>query len=63
MTGVLLYCFNTESYRYDKIAAKTVPLLKKNLKLPITIVTNMETFKCMPPLGFVNYKIIDKETR
>ena len=62
MTGVLLYCFNTESYRYDKIAAKTVPLLKKNLKLPITIVTNMETFKRMPPLGFVNYKIIDNET-
>ena len=62
MTGVLLYCFNTESYRYDKIAAKTVPLLKKNLKLPITIVTNMETFKCMPPLGSVNYKIIDNET-
>ena len=62
MTGILLYCFNTESYRYDKIAAKTVPLLKKNLKLPITIVTNMETFKCMPPLGFVNYKIIDNET-
>ena len=22
----------------------------------------METFKCMPPLGFVNYKIIDNET-
>jgi len=62
MKGVLLYCFNTESYRYDKIAAKTVPLLKKNLKLPITIVTNMETFKCMPPLGFVNYKLIDNET-
>tara|TARA_R110001592_G_scaffold25626_4_gene97235 strand:- start:6126 stop:6875 length:750 start_codon:yes stop_codon:yes gene_type:complete len=59
--GVLLYCFNTESYRYDKIAAKTVPLLKKNLKLPITIVTNMETFKELPPLGMINYKIIEHE--
>tara|TARA_A100001015_G_scaffold271195_1_gene324549 strand:+ start:704 stop:1450 length:747 start_codon:yes stop_codon:yes gene_type:complete len=62
MTGVLLYCFNTEHYRYDKIAAKTVPLLKKNLKLPITIVTNMETFKCLPPLGQINYKLIEHET-
>jgi hypothetical protein len=62
MTGVLLYCFNTESYRYDKIAAKTVPLLKKFLKLPITIVTNSETFKCLPPLGFINYKIIENQT-
>lgn len=62
MKGVLLYCFNTESYRYDKIAAKTVPLLKKYLKLPITIVTNAETFKCLPPLGFINYKIIENQT-
>ena len=61
MIGVLLYCFNTEFYRYDKIAAKTVPLLQKNLKLPITIVTNMETFKCLPPLGKINYKLIENE--
>jgi len=60
--GVLLFCFNTEFYRYDKIAAKTVPLIKKHLKLPITIVTNFETFKCLPPLGWVDYKIIDNET-
>ena len=60
--GVLLFCFNTEFYRYDKIAAKTVPLIKKHLKLPITIVTNMETFKCLSPLGMINYKIIENET-
>ena len=29
--GVLVFCFNTEFYRYDKIAAKTIPLIKKNL--------------------------------
>jgi len=62
MKGVLLYCFNTEFYRYDKIAAKTVPLLKKNLKLPITIVTNYDTFKLLPPLGMVNYILTDHET-
>lgn len=60
--GVLLFCFNTPFYRYDKIAAKTVPLIKKNLKLPVTIVTNFETFKMLPPLGMINYKIIDNET-
>ena len=62
MTGVLVYCFNTEIYRYDLIAAKTIPLIKKNLKLPVTVVTNMETFKLLPPLGMVNYKIIENET-
>lgn len=62
MTGILLYCFNTESYRYDKIAAKTIPLLKKNLDLPVTVVTNFETYKKLPPLGFVNYKFIEHQT-
>ena len=62
MTGILLYCFNTESYRYDKIAAKTIPLLKKNLDLPVTVVTNFETYQKLPPLGFVNYKFIEHQT-
>ncbi len=61
-SGVLLFCFNTEFYRYDKIAAKTVPLIKKNLNLPVTIVTNKETFECLPSLGTIDYKIIDNET-
>jgi hypothetical protein len=62
MIGVLTYCFNTESTRYDKIAAKTIPLLKKKLGLPVTVVTNFETFKLLPPLGWVNYKLIDNQT-
>jgi hypothetical protein len=61
-TGVMMYCFNTEFYSYDKIAAKTVPLVKKNLGLEVTLVTNAETFEKLPPLGFVNYKIIKNET-
>jgi len=59
--GVLLYCFNTPKYRYDKIAAKTVPLLKKNLGLEVTMVTDLDTFKCLPDLGFVNYKLMEPE--
>tara|TARA_Y100000592_G_scaffold87725_1_gene142654 strand:+ start:285 stop:1034 length:750 start_codon:yes stop_codon:yes gene_type:complete len=61
-TGVMMYCFNTEFYRYDKIAAKTIPLVKKNLGVEVTLVTNMETYKLLPPLGFVNYVLIDHET-
>ena len=60
-TGVMMYCFNTEFYRYDKIAAKTVPLAKKNLGLEVTLVTNSETYDKLPPLGFVNYKLIENE--
>ena len=47
-TGVMMYCFNTEFYRYDKIAAKTIPLVKKNLGLEavsythLTLPTNRE---------------------
>ena len=58
-TGVMMYCFNTEFYRYDKIAAKTIPLVKKNLGVDVKLVTNMETYKLLPPLGLTNYKIID----
>jgi len=36
-------------------------LIKKNLQLEITVVTNHETFKKMRPLGFINYKLIEPE--
>ena len=62
MTGVLLYCFNTESYRYDKIAAKTIPLLRKNLGLEITVVTNDETRVHLPDQEGVNYTVIENQT-
>lgn len=62
MTGVLLYCFNTESYRYDKIATKTVPLLRRNLGLEITIVTNEETRAHLPEMEGVEYKMIVNQT-
>lgn len=62
MTGVLLYCFNTESYRYDKIAAKTIPLLRQNLGLEITVVTNDETRVHLPEQEGVNYMVITNQT-
>ena len=62
MAGVLLYCFNTESYRYDKIAAKTIPLLRQNLGLEITVVTNDETRVHLPEQEGVNYMVIENQT-
>ena len=62
MTGVLLYCFNTESYRYDKIAAKTIPLLRQHLGLEITVVTNDETRVHLPEQEGVTYMVIENQT-
>jgi len=59
--GVLLFCFDTEHTRYHKILERCVALIKKNLKLEITVVTNFDTFKKISPLGFINYKFIDPE--
>ena len=59
--GVLMYCFNTEYYSYDKIAAKTVPLVNKNLGLQVTIVTNAETRDLMPQADYIKYIVIENE--
>ena len=59
--GVLLFCFDTTHTEYYKILEKCVPLIKKNLKLEITVVTNHATFKKLKPLGFINYKFIEPE--
>jgi hypothetical protein len=59
--GVLLYCFNTPTCEYHKIAEHCVELIKKNLKLEITIVTNFETYKKFKPLGMINYKLFENE--
>ena len=59
--GVLLFCFDTSDTRYHSILERCVTLVKKNLKLPITVVTNFKTFKRMKPMGFINYKFIEPE--
>ena len=60
--GILLFCFDTAETKYHKILEKSVRLIKKNLQLEITVVTDITTFKEIKPLGFVNYKLIEPET-
>ena len=59
--GILLFCFNTKDTQYHKILEKCVHLIRKNLKLEITVVTDFETYKQLSPLGFINYKFIEPE--
>jgi len=42
--GVLLFCFDTAEVKYHKILERCVALVKKNLKLEITVVTNFDTY-------------------
>lgn len=59
--GVLLFCFDTADVKYHKILERCVTLIKKNLQLEVTVITNHDTFKQIKPLGFVNYKLIEPE--
>jgi len=61
-TGVLLYCFDTPEVKYHRLAERCVEQIKKYLKLEITIVTDMETFKKFRPMGMINYKLVDAKT-
>ena len=59
--GVLLFCFNTPTCDYHKILERCVRLIKKNLRLEITVVTDFNTYSKMSPMGHVNYKFIEPE--
>jgi len=59
--GVLLFCFDTEHTRYHRLLEKCVHLIGKNLELPITVITDHDTFNKIKPLGFINYKFIEPE--
>jgi len=59
--GVLLFCFDTEHTQYHKILERCVRLVKKNICNDITVVTNLETYKKLKPLGLINYKLIQPE--
>ena len=61
-TGVLLYCFNTPETNYHRLAERCVAQIRKYLKLEITIVTNIETYKKFKPLGMINYKLVENST-
>ena len=59
--GVLLFCFDTVDHKYHKILERCVHLIKKNLGLEITVITNFATFKNLKPLGSIDYKFIEPE--
>ena len=61
-TGVLLYCFDTPDIKYHKLLERCVSQIKKHLKLEITVITNIETFKNISPLGMINYKLVENST-
>jgi len=46
---------------YHKILERCVTLIKKNLQLEITVVTNYATYRNLRPLGCINYKFIEPE--
>jgi len=58
-TGVLLYCFDTPEVRYHKLAERCIEQIKKYLRLEITVVTDMATFKKFKPMGMINYKLVE----
>ena len=41
--GVLIYCFDSPHVQYHKVANLCIELIKQNLKLPVTVVTNSQT--------------------
>ena len=59
--GVLLFCFDTADVQYHRILERCVRLIKKNLQLEITVVTDFNTYSRMSPMGFINYKFIEPE--
>ena len=61
-TGVLIYCFDNPDTQYHKLTERCVAQIKKYLKLEITIVTNLETFKKFKPMGMINYKLVEAKT-
>jgi hypothetical protein len=41
--GALIYCFDTEQVQYHACTNFAISLIKKNLNLPVTVVTNEQT--------------------
>ena len=59
--GILLFCFDTEHTKYHRILERCVRLIKKNLCLDITVVTDFATYQRMSHMGFIHYKFIEPE--
>jgi len=59
--GVLLYCFDTEKVRYHGIMDRCISLIKKNLGLDITVVTNKTTLSSWSNIENCNTVVIEQE--
>jgi len=52
--GVLLFAYNTDSVDYVKIAERASRLIEHNLKLPVTIITDMQSPQTNERVGYKN---------
>ena len=59
--GVLLFCFNTSDVQYHRISDRCVRLIQKNLKLPVTVVTDQNTHSAWQDPPAVNFVFKDHE--
>lgn len=50
--GVLLFAYNTDSVDYVKIAERAARLIEHNLKLPVTIITDMQSPQTNVRIGY-----------
>ena len=60
--GALLYCFDTPDVKYHRILIRCVELIRSNLHLPVTVVTDRFTHKNLGALDHVDYRFIEPET-
>jgi len=60
-TGVLLYCFDTETAKYHNLAERCILQAQEYLDLPITVVTNKDTQSRLKSKS-VEYKIVTEKT-
>ena len=59
--GVLLYCFDTEQTQYHRIMDRCISLIKKNLALDITVITNERTLSVWPNKENCNTIVMEQE--
>lgn len=50
--GVLLFAYNTDTVDYVKIAERAARLIEHNLKLPVTIITDMKSPQTNERIGY-----------
>ena len=62
-TGVLMYCFDTPHFKYHRVANQSIRLVKRNLSLPVTVITDEATMASWQDIPDVDFKIMEPEKR